>query len=60
MRRRSPPWTSVSYPDAGLDAQDGHGATTSDVLDVADDLLTSDKFVLSIMLIMSVFAMFTA
>jgi hypothetical protein len=51
VRRRSPPWTSASYPDTCLDAQDGRGATASDVLNVANDLLTSDKFVLSIVLI---------
>jgi hypothetical protein len=49
----------MSRPNAGLDARDRCGAAPSDVLDIADDLLVSNKFRLSVASILSVFTMFT-
>jgi hypothetical protein len=58
-RRGSPSWTSASHPDAGLDTWDRHGTTAGDVLDAPGNLLTGDKFGLSVVLILSVSAKFT-
>jgi hypothetical protein len=58
-RRRSPPWTSASRLDAGLDARDGRGAIAGDVLNAAGDFLADNKFGLSVASILSVFAKFT-
>jgi hypothetical protein len=58
-RRRSPPWTSASHPDVGLDTRDGRNAAAGDVLDTVGDLLADDKFGLSAASILPVFAKFT-
>jgi hypothetical protein len=58
VRRRSPPWTSVSLLDLGLDARGRCGTVAGDVLDTVGDLLVSDKFRLNVASILSVFTKF--
>jgi hypothetical protein len=57
-KRRSPPWTSASRPDACLDTWDGCGTAAGDILDAAGNLPACDKFGLSVTSILSVFTKF--